>query len=225
MKELKESSNYLIDNEGNIYNKSTSKKLNSKGWTTLTSIDGWHKSFYMARIIANNLIPNPKNYEYITFKDGDKTNINVGNLQWSETVYGEAIFSKKVDKFIRSKISIMASKCHIKTDRGYKHYGKKGIKVYKEWREDTLEFVRWSKLNGYYEGAFLLRYDKKEDFTPDNCYWGNDIPNAKLNCDMVEDIKDRLKITTPKIIANKYQVSHNRILQIRNGATLKNCEE
>lgn len=224
LKELKESNNYLIDSKGFIYSKLTNKKLKSNTFSVNLKLeDSGYNCFSRKNVIANNLIPNPNNYKKVIHIDGNSNNFNPKNIKWAETFYGKAVFNKDKDKEVRNKICIMICKCHKKTDKGYKYYGAKGIRVYDKWKSNTIEFVKWSKENGYYEGAFLLRYDKNKNFSPDNCYWGNDVPNMKLNCDMFQDIRERLENTTAKIIANKYQVSSERIHQIKRGATLKDC--
>lgn len=217
-KTLKENDNYEIDENGNIYNKENGYKLKRSRYIWLNK-----KSYKYKNLIANNLIPNPNNYSKVGTIDGNSENLDVSNIEWGETVYGRSIFDKKTDKYLRGKITTLKNHCYNRKSVSYKDYGLKGLTVCKEWVENTLSFVKWSKENGYFEGAWLSRYDKNKGFTPDNCYWGE--PNIKkLNCDMVSDIKNKLKIFEVKDIATKYQVCKERVRQIKNGATLKRCE-
>jgi hypothetical protein len=39
----------------------------------------------MAYIVAQNFVPNPNNYKYITYKDGNPYNFKASNLEWNDT--------------------------------------------------------------------------------------------------------------------------------------------
>ena len=45
-------------------------------------VKGERKRIGVHRIIASNFVPNPKKYNLIKFKDGDKSNVNASNLVW-----------------------------------------------------------------------------------------------------------------------------------------------
>lgn len=216
-KTLKESSLYEIDSIGNIYNKSSGRKLKGRN---LIHLDRCRRR---KMVVANNLIDNPNNYKNVVHIDGNTSNYLLSNLEWSNTVYGKPIFDKETDKYIRFKIAAIIPRCHSKKDNDWKNYGKKGIFVCEEWRKNTLEFVKWSKSNDFYKGAWLLRYDKTKGYSPENCFWGKPEENNKLNCDMVFDIKERVKTTSCNIVAKKYSVSVERIRQLKKGSNLKNC--
>lgn len=217
MKLLKETKHYKIDNTGQIYNCKSGKKLSMNEYIHLD------KPRRTKKVVANNLLDNPNNYKHIINIDGDKNNNLVSNLMWAETVYGDPIISKKDDLIVRGKISVHIRRCYDENSRDYMSYGSKGITIHDDWLVDTLEFVKWSKDNGYYRGAWLIRYDKLKGFTPDNCFWGKPNQCFKLDCNMVEDIKNKFESMSHNKVADKYQVSRERIRQIRRGGTLKNC--
>jgi hypothetical protein len=45
-----------------------------------------NKTEYVHRLVAETFIPNPLELKYVIFKDGNKTNVNVNNLEWSDTL-------------------------------------------------------------------------------------------------------------------------------------------
>ena len=63
--------------------------------------------------------------------------------------------------------------CQNENDDNYANYGARGIKFYKEWGDDFLNFYDWSMANGYDEklNNKLDLIDKNKDFCPDNCRW------------------------------------------------------
>lgn len=77
---------YFISNLGRIRRKDGYKMKNHLGkigyYTINLSRNGKIKQFYVHRLVASAFIPNPCGYKYINHKDEDKTNNNVGNLEW-----------------------------------------------------------------------------------------------------------------------------------------------
>lgn len=62
-------------------------------------------------------------------------------------------------------------KCYNKKTPHFHYFGKKGIKMCKQWRHSYTSFRDWSKENGYEKHLILDRIDLCDDFTPDNCVW------------------------------------------------------
>ena len=61
------------------------------------------------------------------------------------------------------------SRCNNKNAPGYKYYGKRGIKVCKEWLSDSKAFIKWGEANGYKKGLQINRIDNDGNYTPGNC--------------------------------------------------------
>ena len=75
---------YEITREGQVINKTNNHILkpqpNGKGYLRV-KIDG--KLQFVHRLVAQKYIPNPNNYEQVNHIDGNKTNNNVDNLEWT----------------------------------------------------------------------------------------------------------------------------------------------
>ena len=72
----------------------------------------------------------------------------------------------------------MIRRCYNEKDNHYSSYGKRGIKVCDEWREDCCNFYRWAKEAGYAEGLQLDRKDNNGNYCPENCHWVTPSDNA-----------------------------------------------
>ena len=79
--------NYIITNDGKVYNSQRNKFLvpakGENGYMYVGLSDGQdRKSFSAHRLVALLFIDNPNNYSEVNHKDFDKTNNNVDNLEW-----------------------------------------------------------------------------------------------------------------------------------------------
>ncbi len=65
---------------------------------------------------------------------------------------------------------LMKERCNNKQSASFTDYGKRGIKICKEWNSITA-FVKWGEANGYQKGLQLDRREVNGNYTPDNCRW------------------------------------------------------
>jgi len=87
MKKIDNYENYLIDENGKIYNVKTKKYLKGSigenGYLYYRlSKNGKKKMYYAHRLVAEAFIPNSNNLPVVNHKDGNKLNNNVNNLEW-----------------------------------------------------------------------------------------------------------------------------------------------
>lgn len=71
----------------------------------------------------------------------------------------------------------MRNRCYRPSDISFKHYGAKGVKVCKRWRNSFENFFQ--DMGHRPQGRFTLeRRNRDKDYTPKNCYWATYIEQA-----------------------------------------------
>ena len=74
----------------------------------------------------------------------------------------------------------MKRRCYSKTDKCYRWYGAKGVKICDEWLHNPKKFEEWALHNGYEDTLTIDRMDESKDYCPENCRWITDSQNAKF---------------------------------------------
>ena len=87
MKQIYNYDNYMIDENGNVFNKITNKYLKGSigenGYKYYRLSNNNHKKMYYAhRLVAEHFINNPNNLPVVNHIDGNKLNNNINNLEW-----------------------------------------------------------------------------------------------------------------------------------------------
>lgn len=135
--------------------------------------------------------------------------------------------------------SHIIDRCHKihPSNRAYKYYRGKGIKVCYEWLTDFKKFYDWALANGWQKGLTIDRIDPEKDYEPNNCQFITQSENSRrviknnfkigiynslLDEDKVREIKKLLLMNmSGSRIANKFGVHRKTIYMIRDKKTWK----
>lgn len=79
----------------------------------------------------------------------------------------------------------MMNRCYRAKDIHYNAYGKRGIVVCDEWKNDSKSFVDWALSHGYSDDLTIERVDVNGNYEPSNCTWipmSEQYKNKQSNC-------------------------------------------
>lgn len=80
----------------------------------------------------------------------------------------------------------MKNRCSNPKQGSFHNYGKRGIKVCKEWG-DFNNFCLWAETNGYDESLTLDRINVDGDYCPENCRWATQLEQT-INKKNIENL-------------------------------------
>lgn len=67
--------------------------------------------------------------------------------------------------------SNIKARCTNPNEKAYPYYGRKGITICDEWRNDFMSFYNWSMEHGYNDELTIDRINNQKGYQPDNCRW------------------------------------------------------
>jgi hypothetical protein len=117
-------------------------------------------------------------------------------------------------------------RCYNPKAINYKNYGKRGIKICDEWKNDFKTFYDFCIQNGWKKGLQIDRINNDENYEPGNCRFVTQIENLKknnkLNFELAQEIRDK-KLLNPKITSKElgvlFRVSPSTIYNVLSDKT------
>ena len=81
----------------------------------------------------------------------------------------EKILVPQTKKRLRARWRGMKNRCCNSDDAAYSYYGKRGIGICEEWKDDFLSFYFWAMANGFKKELTIDRIDNDKGYNPNNC--------------------------------------------------------
>ena len=78
---------------------------------------------------------------------------------------------RKYNPRLKRIFGAIKDRCLNEKAKAYMRYGGRGIKICKEWLEDSYSFYSWALENGYDDNLSIDRIDVDGDYEPLNCRW------------------------------------------------------
>lgn len=102
-KRVKGFENYIVSEMGLVVNTDTGRYLKpylqrSGHLTVNLCRDGEDRRMYVNRIVAEQFIPNPHGYRFVLHKDGDRSNNDYRNLNWSRNKGVDYTYMKTIKR-------------------------------------------------------------------------------------------------------------------------------
>ncbi len=111
-------------------------------------------------------------------------------------------------------------RCYNKSDKDYKNYGARGIKMCPEWKDNFWAFESWANNSGYADGLTIDRIDNNGDYSPSNCRWRTirQQNKNKRNILLIDGM------TQPEYCKSKGVVLEHDIDKFRNGYEIEEIQ-
>ena len=85
---------YLINKKGDVYSEKSGKLLKANNGTIEFYVDGRKKKFNVAHLVLLTFRGNPDNASRVRYKNGDRSDASLGNIEWSTPTKRRATSTK-----------------------------------------------------------------------------------------------------------------------------------
>lgn len=114
----------------------------------------------------------------------ERNSLKNGNTKSCGCIHTEQLIKRNKDnaklngdsvkyKRLHNIYNAMINRCYSKSNKRYKDYGERGIKICEEWLNDWLNFRDWALSNGYNDSLTIDRRNVDGNYEPNNCRWVN----------------------------------------------------
>lgn len=110
-------------------------------------------------------------------------------------------------------------RCYNSNRKSYSDYGKRGILMCDEWKNDFMIFYKWALENGYTENMSIDRIDVNGNYEPSNCRWVTDEEQRlnKRNTIYVEVFGEKKTLfSLCQLLGIDYKKAHSRYKRNKN---------
>jgi hypothetical protein len=89
--------------------------------------------------------------------------------------YGHSWSNQRIGNIFQK----MIRRCYNVSDKDYRWYGEKGIKICNDWLYNPKLFEKWALNNGYADNLTIDRINSDQDYCPENCQWIPSVENSR----------------------------------------------
>ena len=140
--------------------------------------------------------------------------------------YGDTINYKMTKLY--TTWNCMKNRCYRSSDKDYKNYGGKGIKICDQWKNSYIDFKDWALAHGYKEGLTIDRINNNGNYEPSNCKFSTateqayNRKNTKLNWATVRLMRIMYEDGyTKKELFKIFDIAQNNLYRILNNTRWK----
>lgn len=156
-------------------------------------------------------------------KTGNRAQFSIKGLpkicRTKQSIYREYFLEDKAkplrtekEKVLNSRYNLIKRRCYVESDKQYKDYGGRGIKIFEDWLQDKKLFIKYCIENGFSSELSIDRIDNNGNYEPGNIRFVDAfIQNNNTRSNIL--IKDGENILTISRFCAKYDLNSKIVYQ------------